>query len=167
MRVGEALNLERDDVDLEEGILTIRKAKFRKSRFVPLHPTTTRALRSYATLRDETFARPKATTFFLSVTGCGLMSYKTVLKAFNAIAVSIGVRSETKWARIHDLRHTFAVQSLIELHRAGADVHAHMAVVSTYLGHVDLTDTYWYLSAVPELMELAAARLAEKCGGLS
>ncbi|HKW72659.1 MAG TPA: tyrosine-type recombinase/integrase [Candidatus Dormibacteraeota bacterium] len=166
MRIGEARRLERDDVDLADGVLTIRESKFDRSRLVPLHPSAVDALRAYAAERDRLCPRPKTAAFFVSSVGTAL-GYSGVLKTFNELTAAIGLRSATVRPRIHDLRHSFAVRTIIELHRSGADVGAHVAVLSTYLGHVNPAGTYWYLSAAPELMELAAARLDGRFGGRS
>lgn len=164
MRVGEALGLQRDDVDLAEGVLTIRNTKFGGSRMVPLHPTVTSALRSYATDRNRMCPRPRARTFFVSTVGTAVL-YRAVCQTFDQLRAATGLHSATPRPRIHDLRHSFAVNTLVEWHRSGADVHGNLAVLSTYLGHVNPANTYWYLSATPELMELAAARLDRRFGG--
>lgn len=163
MRLGEAIGLKREDVDLATGVLTIREAKFDRSRLVPLHPSTTTALTAYAHSRDRLCSTPKTGAFFLSSAGTGL-STGGVEKTFNEVTTRIGLRTATIRPRIHDLRHSFAVQTLIDWHRYGVDVGARMAVLSTYLGHVSPAGTYWYLSASPELMGLAAARLEKRFG---
>ena len=166
LRVGEAIGLGRDDVDLTDGLLTIREAKFNRSRLVPLHPSTTDALRSYAGSRDRLCPKPTANTFFVSSAGTAL-KYAGVHDTFIQLTTAIGLRTATVRPRIHDLRHSFAVHTLLQWHRSGADVGAGMAVLSTYLGHANPAGTYWYLSAAPELMELAAARLAGRFGAPS
>jgi integrase len=158
MRVGEAIALQRDDVDLGNGVITIRQAKFDRSRLVPLHPTTTDALCRYAAERDRLCPRPRSSAFFLSGAGTAL-DRSGVGKTFRKITTAIGVRTATVHPRVHDLRHSFAVQVLIAWQRAEVNVDEHIAVLSTYLGHVSPAGTYWYLSASPELMELAAERL--------
>lgn len=163
MRVGEALGLLRDDVDLAEGVLTVRSGKFNRSRLIPLHPTATSVLQTYANNRDRLCPRPRTQTFFVSHVGTKL-DYGHVCRTFHELAIATGLRSETAWPRIHDLRHSFAVRTLVDLHRAGADIHAHIGTLSIYLGHVNPAGTYWYLSAAPELMELAAARLERQFG---
>jgi len=164
MRVGEALKLTRGDVDLDDGVVTINDGKFGRTRLVPLHPTTTKALSSYAARRDELW--PKSTTFFVSIAGTAL-SYGGVHKTFVDLTTAIGVRSATVRPRMHDLRHSLAVATLVAWHRAGIDVEGRMVVLSNYLGHVSPTGTYWYLSASPELMGLAAARLEFRFGARS
>jgi integrase len=163
MRVGEALGLGRDDVDLGRGVITIREAKFGRSRLVPLHPSTTEALGSYRECRDQLCPTPRSTTFFVSSVGTGL-DYGGVYRVFVQLSTAIGVRTATVRPRMHDLRHSFAVRTLVDWHRSGIDVEGHMAVLSNYLGHVNPAGTYWYLSASPELMELAAACLDDRFG---
>jgi integrase/recombinase XerD len=163
MRVGEALGLGRDDVDLCGGVVTIREAKFDRSRLVPLHPTTTEALGSYARCRDLLCPAPRSTTFFVSGIGTAL-DYAGVYRVFVELTTAIGLRSADLRPRLHDLRHTFAVRTLVNWYRGGIDVEGRMAVLSNYLGHVNPAGTYWYLSASPELMELAAAQLDGRSG---
>jgi integrase/recombinase XerD len=164
MRVGEALGLQRADVDFAEGVLTIRNTKFGHSRVVPLHPTMTAALCSYAAYRDQLSPRPRAGTFFISSLGRAVL-YRAVCQTFDRLRIAAGLHSGNPRPRIHDLRHSFAVNTLIEWYRSGADVHGQMAVLSAYLGHINPANTYWYLSATPELMELASARLDHRFGG--
>jgi integrase len=161
MRLGEAIALNRADADLAEGVLTIRDGKFSRSRLVPLHPTAVGALRSYAACRDRLCPRPKTTRFFVSTVGTPLRT-SGVDHTFAQLTTALGLRTAACRPRVHDLRHSFTVRQLLQWHRAGADVHARMPVLSTYLGHVSPEGTYWYLTAVPELMELAAARLASR-----
>jgi len=164
MRLGEAIRLGRGDVDLSAGVLTIREAKFGRSRLVPLHPSATAALRAYAAIRDRLCPHPRSGTFFLSSVGTALLA-GGVQHTFNQITTALGLRSATVRPRLHDLRHSWAVHTLIGWQRSGADVGAQMAALSTYLGHVNPAGTYWYLSAAPELMALAAARLDGRFGG--
>lgn len=164
MRLGEAIGLERDAVDLDAGVLTIREAKFHRSRLVPLHPSAAAALRAYAARRDQLCPRPRARTFLVSSVGTALLA-REVQHTFNQITVALGLRTTTVHPRLHDLRHSFAIQTLIDWQRSGADFGARMAALSTYLGHVNPAGTYWYLSAAPELMELAAACLDRRFGG--
>lgn len=162
IRLGEALSLSRSDVALIEGVLTIREAKFGHTRLVPLHPTVTDALGRYLQHRNRLCRQPKSNTFFISTVGTALGT--GVHHTFNQLTTDLGLRTATVRPRIHDLRHSFAVRTLIDWHRAGVDIDSRMAVLSTYLGHVNPAGTYWYLSASPELMALAAARLAERYG---
>lgn len=158
LRLGEALSLRREDADLGAGVLTIREAKFDRSRLVPLHPSTTEALRTYAGRRDTLCRRPRPAVFFASSAGTA-PSDRQVHHTFAQLTSALGLRTAATRPRIHDFRHSFAVRTMINWHRAGVDTRAHMAVLSNYLGHVRPASTYWYLSAAPELMELAAARL--------
>jgi site-specific recombinase XerD len=163
MRVGEAIALPRDDVGLDAGVITIREAKFDRSRLVPLHVSTTDALRRYAAERDRLCPTPRRNAFFLSSAGTAL-DRSRVGKTFREITIAIGVRTATVHPRVHDLRHSFAVRTLIEWQRSGVSIDQHIGTLSSYLGHVSPADTYWYLSAAPELMELAAKRLYEYFG---
>ncbi len=163
MRRGEAIGLGRDDVDLENGVVTIREAKFGRSRLVPLHPTATEALKCYAARRDQTFPVSRANTFFVSSVGTAL-SRDAVNTTFVELTTAIGLRTPTTRPRIHDLRHSFAVRTLIAWHHSGVNAESRMPLLSTYLGHVNPAGTYWYLSAAPELMELAAARVDARFG---
>jgi integrase len=163
MRVGEAVGLDRDDVDLRAGVITIRHAKFDRARLVPLHPTVTEALSRYATERDRLCPRPRARAFFVSCAGTRL-DRSGVDKTLREITTALGMRTESVHPRAHDLRHSFAVDTLIRWQRSGLSVDEHIATLSTYLGHVSPADTYWYLSASPELMELAAGRLHTRFG---
>jgi integrase len=159
MRLREALRLTRADVDLDHGLLTVCQSKFRKSRAVPLHPTATQALRDYARLRDCRHPAAKSDAFFLSQRG-------TRLGGSTAEAVFLQLRRQQSWPprhgrpapRIHDLRHAFACRRLVLWHEQGADIDQHLLALSTYLGHTCLRDTYWYLTAVPELMQSAGTR---------
>lgn len=164
MRIGEALGLEREDVDLDAGVITIRKAKGDRERLVPLHPTSSDALCRYASARDRLCPTPRSRAFFLSSTGTPVLAVG-LGATFREITTRIGVRTEAVHPRIHDLRHRFAVQTLIDWQRLGVNVDECMPTLSTYLGHVSPSDTYSYLSASPELMALAADRLANRFGG--
>lgn len=163
LRVGEAIRLHRDDVDLKQGLLRIRQTKFGKNRFVPLHLSTTRALARYAHQRNDRCSAPAYPHFFLSDQGKPLTDCM-VRWTFVKLSRRIGIRglSASSGPRLHDLRHRFAVRTLLTWYRAGIDVEARMPVLSTYLGHAHVTDTYWYLSAAPELMALTAARLEKR-----
>jgi integrase/recombinase XerD len=163
MRLGEAIGLERDDVDLQQGIITIRHAKFDRARLVPVHETVTQALSRYAGERDRLCRRPRAQAFFLSSAGTAL-GRSGVEKVLRQLTTAMGIRTATVRPRAHDLRHRFAVATLIAWHQARLDAGEHIAVLSTYLGHVAPSDTCWYLSATPELMALAAKRLDEHLG---
>lgn len=158
MRLGEAIGLEHPDIDFDAGVITIREAKFDRTRLVPLHPTVTGALGRYRAERDRLCPDPRSPALFLSSVGTAL-TRSGVAKTLRQLTTSMGIRTETVHPRAHDLRHSFAVRTLIQWHRSGVDVDAAIPRLSTYLGHIAPADTYWYLSAVPELMELAAQRL--------
>lgn len=160
LRIGEARRLERADLDWAEGVLVVRESKFGKSRLVALEPSVIEALRAYADRRDQLVPRPRTTSFFASAVGTPLI-YTTVCEVFRALcgAAGIGVGAPRR-PRIHDLRHTFAVRTLASWYRAGEDVEARLAWLATYLGHREPRYTYWYLQAAPELLALAAGRLA-------
>ncbi|WAX55808.1 tyrosine-type recombinase/integrase [Jatrophihabitans cynanchi] len=162
MRVGEALALTRHDVALVDGILTIRHAKFNRMRLVPLHPSTTDALRRYALVRDHLCRDPRTDRFFHIG---GVVERRDAEHVFLTITTQLGLRTAIVHPRIHDLRHTFAVRTLTDWQRDGSDVHAMLPVLSTYLGHIEPKNTNWYLSATPELMQLAAERLEQHFGG--
>lgn len=129
-----------------------------------MHPTTTRALQRYAVERDRLCPHPRSGAFFLSSVGTSL-TRSGVDKTLRQLTTTLGIRTATVHPRAQDLRHRFAISTLIHWQRSGLDIDAHIAVLSTYLGHVAPADTYWYLTAVPELMELAAQRLDQRFGG--
>jgi len=158
LRVGEALALDRGDVDLTEGVLIVRHAKFDKSRLVPLHPSCVAALRVYASRRDQLIPRA-GPAFFASPTG-KRVHHCTFSGNFHALVSDVGLEVRPLCrARVHDLRHSFAVNVLTRWYVEGADVSTKLPSLSTYMGHVDPADTYWYLSATPELVEQAVTRL--------
>jgi integrase len=169
MRNGEAVRLDRDDVDLEQGLLTIRNSKYGKSRQIPIHPSTVEALAAYARRRDGRRYRPdgrrhhhppSSASFFTSTTGTRLLR-DNVSTVFPRLVRDAGlvVSGRDRPPRLHDLRHSFAVATLIRWYRQGLDVEQRLPVLSTYLGHIAPKSTYWYLTAVPELLELIADRL--------
>lgn len=164
MRLGETLALAREDVDLAAGVIVVRHAKFDRVRLVPQHPSVTAELAAYAATRDRLCRAPRCGRFFLSSTG-GAVRREQLQCVFRDITASLGLRTDTVRPRIHDLRHTFAVRTLIDWQRQGADISANLPVLSTYLGHVEPANTYWYLTAVPELMQAAAARLDQHSAG--
>jgi integrase len=160
MRIGEALRLNLCDLDWQQGVLNIHRSKFRRSRLVPIHASTTRALRRYATRRNKAHRASQNPSFFVSQTGKRLQ-YGHVHKTFLWLLARIGLpcSRDRHGPGLHDMRHRFAVNTLVRWYRAGLDVDRHMLLLSTYLGHRRVVDTYWYLSAAPELMGLARARL--------
>jgi integrase len=159
MRVGEVIRLDRCDIDWTEGVVVVRASKFNKSRELPLDPTTVHALASYAEIRDRCLSQPTSSTFFVSRVGTPVI-YTDFGTKFRELVLLSGVGGDSPVRpRIHDLRHSFAVHTLVRWYRAGEDVDALLPRLSTYLGHLAPTYTYWYLSAAPELLALAAARL--------
>jgi site-specific recombinase XerD len=160
MRISEALSLNSEDVDLNQALLTIRGTKFDKSRLVPVHKSTQEALQQYAYFRDCIYPEPKTRNFLVCERGTRL-GYWGVLSTFVRLSREIGLRgpSDSHGPRIHDFRHRFAVSTLVSWYREGVDVERRIPILSTFLGHVKVSDTYWYLSAVPELLQLAVARL--------
>jgi integrase len=168
LRVGEAINLQPQDVDWSEGVLTIRGAKFGKSRLVPLHPSTRAVLREYAQRRDQIFARRPVSYFF--VTSHGTQLEKTNLsRIFRELSRQIGIRKPgvRHGPRLHDFRHRMAILTLLHWYRSGGQVTRRMPVLSTYLGHVNVTGTYWYLSSTPELMAAAGKLLETRWKGVA
>ncbi|WP_393073325.1 tyrosine-type recombinase/integrase [Streptomyces sp. LN704] len=158
LRVGEAINLDHHDIDRTEGMLRIRETKFGKSRLVPLQPTAVNALREYDTLRNQVTPRPMDPAFFVSRTRRRLI-YAVVSPTFRQLITTARVGTEAPHPpRLHDLRHTFAIRTLLHWYRAGVNVQAKIPALSTYLGHREPSSTYWYLSAATELLALAAAR---------
>jgi len=166
MRISEAVALDRQDVDLPAAVLTIRRSKFGKSRLVPVHASTCRALECYAQCRDTIQPRPRTARFFVGEHGKGLTDW-AARGTFVRLSHEVGLRgpADRRGPRLHDLRHRFAVSTLLRWYRSGIDVERHLPELSTYLGHGNVTDTYWYLSAVPELMRLVAARLESQAPG--
>jgi integrase len=164
LRSGEALRLDRADVDLVDGVLHVRKTKFRKDRLVPVHATTLAALGQYARHRDVAFPAPKDCAFFLSSRG-GRLSPAGLSQAFGAACELAGLDSD-KGLRPHDLRHRFAVTRLAVWHREKADVQALLPLLATYLGHARYTDTAYYVTATADLLGMAADR-AFADGGVS
>lgn len=164
LRISETLALRDEDVDLTRGMLTIHQTKFGKSRQVPLHPSTIKALRRYRSGRDLSGeSAQEDAPFFIGTRGRrrGLpLGERQVHRVFEELREHLGWRNRgTHHApRIHDLRHTFVVHRIMRWHAQGVDIDQAMLSLSTYVGHAMVTNTYWYLSAVPELMGLAAER---------
>jgi integrase/recombinase XerD len=160
MRVGEAIGLDREDLDGDAGLLTMHGTKFGKSRQLPLHPSSTAGLGDYLDLRDRLQPVSRTPALLVSTRGCRLR-YNRVWEIVHRLLdqAELTPRSPECTPRIHDLRHTFAVTTLLGWYRDGADVRAMLPRLSTYLGHTDPKHTYWYLSAAPELLALAADRL--------
>jgi integrase len=166
LRIGEAIGLDRDDVDFEGWVLIVRDSKFGKSREVLLHASAVRALAEYAQLRDRLCPDAKDHSFFVTTRGTR-PCHPTVHQPFRALLKQAGIKhpSSSRNVRIHDLRHSFVVRTLLAWYRDGVDVQARLPLLSTYVGHVDPAASYWYLSAAPELLALAAERLELASGG--
>lgn len=163
LRLGEALNLRTRDVDWSEGILTIRGAKFGKSRLVPLHASTCKVLADYVKRRDGRFGARTEGHFLVNKNSNGLDKGE-VHRAFYTLSRQIGLRAmnASRGPRLHDFRHRFAVQTLLRWYRNGEDPRWRLPVLSTYLGHAHVTDTYWYLTGTPELLGAAGKRLEKR-----
>jgi integrase len=163
LRLSEALALDRDDVDLGAGVLAVRRTKFGKSRFVPVHDSTRRALQQYARTRDRLAPRRASPAFLLAEGGTRVAQCSA---RYNFVVVSrkIGLRAPARGhhhghgPRLHDMRHRLAARTLVRWYREGRDVERELPKLSTYLGHVHVADTYWYIEAVPELLQLATER---------
>lgn len=166
MRIGEAIDLDRDDFDAQDAALTVRHAKFNKTRELPLHVTTVSALQHYLEQRDRAQLQTKTPALLVSLAGTRLL-YANVQHTFQRLVRQAGLVAHTRACRprLHDMRHSFAVNTLIDAYQQGADTQQRLTLLSTYLGHVDPGWTYWYLSASPELLGQAAERLAAYNGG--
>lgn len=170
LRLGEAIALDRDDVDLRAGVLAIRRTKFGKSRFVPVHDSTRKALQRYAQRRDLLAPRPVSPAFLVSEGGTRVTQCSA---RYNFVVVSraIGLRPPARGhhhgrgPRLHDMRHRLAARTLVRWYREGRDVERELPKLATYLGHVHVADTYWYIEAVPELLQLATERATGPRGG--
>jgi integrase len=159
MRIGEAIRLDRADIDWTSAVLTIRESKFGKTRMVPVQESTLLSLERYARVRDRLCPRTATAGFFVSTAGTRLI-YACVGQVFRRLRDRAGIGTGADHPpRLHDLRHTFAVRALLSWYQAGDDVEARLPILSTYLGHRDPRSTYWYLSAAPELLALAAQQL--------
>lgn len=160
MRVGEVLNLDLEDVDLDNGVLTVRKAKFGKSRLIPLHPTTCSVLKWYREQRDTFLAGRRVAPFFISPLARRI-THSCLDDTFIRLSRNLGLRgrSDPTGPRMHDLRHSMAVEVLRRCYSSGADPERRLPALSTYLGHTHLNYTYWYLHQNPSLMQQAVTRL--------
>lgn len=167
MRISEALNLQSKDVDWSEGVLTILGTKLGKSRLVPLHTSTRTVLSAYAKRRDRFFNGEPVSHFFVSSSGQRLDG-GDVRRTFYQLSRQIGLRdaSASHGPRLHDFRHRFAVETLVRWYRRNEDVERRLPILSTYLGHAHVTDTYWYLTNTPELLGAAGKRMEKRWGGV-
>jgi integrase len=160
LRIGEAVALDRGDVELAEGRLTVRHGKNGRSREVALHPSTITALGACARIRDELCPQPKDPSFLITNTGAR-MNKGTIWHEFDRLRRATGLDRETlgRQARIHDIRHSFVLRTLLGWYRDEADIEAQLPLLSTFLGHLHPSDTYWYFQGAPELLVPAAQRL--------
>jgi integrase/recombinase XerD len=163
LRLSEALNLRVEDLDWAEGILTIANTKFGKSRLVPLHPSTCKVLSDYARRRDRRFGEVAKGYFFVNKNG-NRLDKGEVHRTFYALSRQIGLRAPgaSRGPRLHDLRHRFAIETLLRWYRNGEDPKRRLPILSTYLGHAHIADTYWYLTATPQLLGAAGKRLEKR-----
>lgn len=168
LRISEALNLKLTDLDLQKNVLTIQNTKFGKSRLVPLHSSTVNVLSDYLQQRIRFLAGRPASHLFVSGTGHRL-DIGGVHRTFYALSRQIGLRGPlaSRGPRLHDFRHRFAVETLLRWYRDGQEIEARLPILSTYLGHTNVSDTYWYLSAHPELLGQAVNRLEQHWEGAS
>jgi integrase len=163
MRIGEAIHLDNGDVDWTNQLVVVRESKFGKSREVVLHDSAMRALFRYKKQRDRVHSRPRSPSFFVSLAGTRLI-YNNVHATFARLLRLAGIQRAK--ARVHDLRHTFIVRTILQWYRQGVDVDSRMPSLSTYVGHRDPSATYWYVSATPELMALVGRRVQRALGVL-
>ena len=163
LRISEALRLKQSDVDIAAGRIRVVESKFRRSRWVPVHASTTRALAAYQNHRDRHLPHAADPHFFLTERGTSLKRYRTEM-TFRVLREELGWSARAVRPRIHDLRHSFAVRTLLRWYEEGAPIGNKIAYLSTYLGHVKVSDTYWYLSAAPELLMAAAGRFEARLG---
>jgi integrase/recombinase XerD len=166
MRIGEALALNNDDIDLKQGLITIRKGKLDKPRILPLHTTTRKILKQYVQQRNRRFVCSKVPAFFAVMEGRRLSLY-IARNTFKQVLDMLGLRtlSQQKCVRLYDLRHTFVTRALTRFYQNGQDIDAKIHALSIYLGHKYIQCTYWYLTNVPELMSQVLSRLENKMGG--
>lgn len=159
LRISEALTLSAADVDLHSGVLHIREAKFHQQRLVPLHPSVTDSLRTYARRRDRLVPRPRRDRFFLRDDGNGV-NQPGILYALQTLCQQLGwqPRGDYRRHRLHDMRHTFIVRNMLRFYEQGVDIDRAILALSTYVGHAKVSDTYWYVTGIPELMAIAAGR---------
>jgi integrase len=170
LRISEAIALDRSDVDLKAGLLTVRNTKFNKTRLVPLSKSAIAALHRYAKQRDQSLVVVTTPAFFISERGKRVTDWATRYN-FAKVSRAVGLRQSAgghrhgHGPRVHDLRHSFAARTMVTWYRAGIDVERELPKLSTYLGHAHVNDTYWYIEAVPELLQLATERLTRQHAG--
>ena len=164
LRLGEARNLELRDVDLDAALLTVRNAKFGRTRLVPLHGSTCDVLADYIARRERHWAGRSVSSYLFVSSRGNRLDDKQIYRAFHALSRRIGLRGEndSRGPRLHDFRHTFATATLVNWYRCEKDPERLLPVFSTYLGHVHIADTQWYLEGSPELMGEAMRRLESR-----
>lgn len=160
MRIGEAMRLDNTDIDWAGSVVTVNNSKFGRSRLIPVHSSTLDALGAYTELRARLCPRPSGLSLFVS-TRAGRLAHSTINATFHQMVdrADLDRAPSGRRPRVHDLRHSFAVKTLLNWYRDGADVQGQLPALSAYLGHVHPSDTYWYMTAAPELLALAADRL--------
>ena len=168
LRVGEAIGLDRGDIDDHEALVRVINSKFGKSREVPLDSSAMRALAGYRQRRDQLCPRPACEAFFVSTAGTRLHA-ANVRRVFNRLVGVVGLTPRSARCRptLHSLRHRFAVSTLLDWHRAGVDAHARLPWLATYMGHTEPANTFWYMTATPELLALVAERLEPALEGIA
>ena len=166
LRISEALKLTSADVDLHAGVLSVREGKCHKSRLVPLHPSATAALRRYAHLRDASVPHAHGDRFFLFDHGRPV-NKEAVRRALQSLCRRLGwrPRGDYRRHRLQDMRHTYIVHSMVRLYRQGIEIDRQILALHTYVGHASIEETYWYCSAIPELMGMAAERFRRHLRG--
>jgi integrase len=164
LRIAEALHLSRADIDFENNLIVVKQTKFNKSRYVPLHSTTVDALKEYARYRDKLVSITFGSDAFFMLDNGYPINYRQILYSFQTIRAQMPWRRKRP-PRIYDLRHTFACNRLLSWYEEGIDVNNAILMLSVYLGHVKLSDTYWYLTGIPSLMSVAANRFENYAGG--
>ena len=164
LRLGEARNLELQDVDLKAEVLTIRGTKFGKSRLVPIHASTCKVLADYIVRRNRHWEKRSVSSYLFVSSWGNRLDYGQIHRAFYALSRQIGLRgvSDSHGPRLHDMRHVFASNTLVHWYQTDQDPERLLPILSAYLGHVHVADTQWYLSGSPELM-LEAMRRLEHC----
>lgn len=164
LRLGEARNLKLEDLDLKAGVLTIRCGKFGKDRWVPLHASTCKVLAKYLDKRQRHWGRRAVSSYLFTSSWGNQLDVRGIHRAFYAASRRIGLRGahDSHGPRLHDLRHRFATTTLVNWYRSNEDPERRLPLLSTFLGHVHVADTQWYLSGSPELMREAMRRLEHR-----
>ena len=164
IRTGEAISLDLSDIDHVQGTLTVT-GKYGKTRLLPLHPTVAEALVGYLDTRSQLLPAAHCPALLINMRGARL-GRSTIHPTFRGLAAQAGLtaHSSASRPRLHDLRHTFAVNTMLDAYRSGDDPAASLPLLATWLGHAEPRDTYWYLTGTAELMAAATARLERPAG---